>query len=118
MGGRTLWQARENPRERELVEHAENHASCDVRRNAAAQLTFVLRSRDDAAEHAQEVRELGVLVLLHELAALAQLDREDLGGGWLVVNELQVRLDERAQLLARRLVLGDGCSKRLVDLLH
>ena len=81
------------------------------------ELARVLRGRDDAAEHAQEVGELGVVVLLHELAALAQLDREDLGGGRLVVHELQVRPDERAQLLARRLA-GDRGLERAVELLH
>ena len=95
---------REDPRERELVEHPEDHARGDVARDRRRRARrVVLRRRDDAAEHAQEVRELRVLVLLHELAALAQLDREHLGGGGLVVHELQVRLDERAQLLARRL---------------
>ena len=51
---------REHPRERELVEHAEDHARRDVARDRVVELAALLRRGDDAAEHAQEVGELRV----------------------------------------------------------
>ena len=93
-----------------------NAPSCSA--GGAAAIAARLALGDDPAEHAQEVGECGVLVLLHELAGLPELDREDLGGGWLVVDELQVGRDEPAQLLPRRLHVRDGGAQGVVDLPH
>jgi hypothetical protein len=89
-----------------------------VARDLRVELAALLARGDDAAEQAQKIRELRVLVLLHELARLAELDRQHLGGSGLVGDQLQVAPDERAQLRQRRLLLRDLRAQLVVDLVH
>ena len=86
-------------------------------RHRAVELAAGLAVGDDPAEHAQKIRELRIVVLLHELARLAELDGEHLGHGGLVGDQLQVGVDERAQLLGR-CPPGDRLAQPLVDLPH
>src|SRR5882672_11355328 len=89
----------------------------DVARDRGVELAARLAVGDDAAQHAQEVGELRVVVLLHELARLPELDRQHLGRRRFVRHQLQVGVDEGAQLLGRWPV-RDRLAQPVVDLLH